>query len=76
MAGDSAIERIVVRLLPDGRMCRTDAAKYLGLEPKTLAQWALRGKGPPILRVGSRCFYRRTDLDAFITNSTNPALSR
>ena len=55
-----------VRVLPDGRMTRENAATYLGLKPKTLAMWAMEGKGPPACRVGSRVFYYKNDLDAFI----------
>ncbi len=62
------IETTPVRVLPDGRMTREDAAAYLGLKPKTLAMWAMEGKGPQICRVGGRCFYFKDDLDAFIVN--------
>ena len=55
-----------VRILPDGRMTREDAAKYLGLKPKTLAMWAMAGKGPKPTRVGGRCFYYQHQLDAFV----------
>ena len=55
-----------VRVLPDGRMTREDAALYLGLKPKTLAMWAVEGRGPKSMRVGGRCFYFKADLDAFI----------
>ena len=60
------IERIRVRILPDGRMTREDAARYLGLKPKTLAQWQMQGRGPTSVRVGGRVFYRQDDLDSFI----------
>jgi hypothetical protein len=60
------IEQVLCRVLPDGRMCRDDAAKYLGLKSKTLAMWSLAGKGPRSVKVGGRVFYYRTDLDAFI----------
>ena len=53
-----------IRLLPDGRMNRQDAAKYLGCSAKTLAMWACEKKGPRIVRVGGRCFYYKKDLDA------------
>ena len=43
-----------------------NAARYLGNEPKTLAQWQLQGKGPRSIKVGGRVFYYRADLDAFI----------
>jgi len=67
--GPSAIELVKVRILPDGRMARGDAARYLGHQPKTLAMWALQGKGPRSLKVGGRVFYFKHDLDAFIRGS-------
>jgi hypothetical protein len=60
------IEQVKVRILPDGRMTRRDAASYLGCAEKTLAMWALEGKGPQSVRVGGRRFYYKTTLDAFI----------
>ena len=57
---------VKVRILPDGRMTRRDAARYLGNAEKTLAMWELQGKGPPSLKVGGRRFYFKDDLDAFI----------
>lgn len=59
-------EEVKVRILPDGRMTRRDAARYLGNAEKTLAMWELQGKGPPSLKVGGRRFYYKDDLDAFI----------
>jgi hypothetical protein len=47
-------------------MARGDAALYLGHQPKTLAMWALQGKGPRSLKVGGRVFYFKEDLDAFV----------
>ena len=60
------VERVRVRVLPDGRMSRADAALYLGNEPKTLAQWALGKKGPRAVKVGGKIFYYKQDLDDFI----------
>ena len=60
------VETIWVRVLPDGRVSRSDAARYLGLKPKTLAMWALSGRGPRSVKVGGRVFYFQEDLDAFI----------
>lgn len=60
------MEAVRCRVLPDGRMSRDDAAKYLGLKVKTLAMWSLAGKGPRAVKVGGRVFYYRNDLDAFI----------
>ena len=60
------VDLVRVRQLPDGRMSRDHAARYLGVEPKTLAHWAMTGKGPRCVKVGGRAFYFRQDLDAFI----------
>lgn len=59
-------EPVRCRVLPDGRMSREDAAKYLGLKSKTLAMWDLAGKGPRSVKVGGRVFYYKVILDAFI----------
>lgn len=61
-----SIDQIRVRVLPDGRVSRNDAAAYLGRKPKTLAMWALERRGPAIVRVGGRCFYRLDDLRRFV----------
>ena len=64
--GDRVVVEVVrVRVLPDGRMTREDAARYLGLKPKTLAMWAVEGKGPRSVLVGGRRFYFKGELDAF-----------
>ena len=66
VAAEVALETVRCRVLPDGRMTREDAARYLGLKEKTLAMWAVQGKGPKSVRVGGRVFYFRGALDAFI----------
>ncbi len=63
---EPAIEQVRVRILPDGRMTRKDAAKYLGRAEKTLAMWEMEGKGPRSVLVGGRRFYFKDVLDAFI----------
>jgi hypothetical protein len=63
---DATIDQVRVRVLPDGRLSREDAAMYLGKSTKTLAMWAMTGKGPKSIRVGGRVFYYQRDLDAFI----------
>ena len=61
-----AVEQVRVRVLPDGRMSRKDAAKYLGRAEKTLAMWEIEAKGPRSVLVGGRRFYFKDALDAFI----------
>ena len=54
-----------VVILPDGRMDRKNAARYLGLAVKTLAMHATRGTGPNFIKRG-RVFYFRDDLDDWL----------
>ena len=66
MQADMNVDQVRVRVLPDGRLTRRDAARYLGVAVKTLAMWAIDGRKPKVHRVGGRCFYYKDDLDAFI----------
>lgn len=50
---------------PFDRLNATEAAEYLGLKPKTLAQWRSDGSGPPFLKYG-RVFYLKSDLEHFL----------
>ena len=69
--GMATIDSVRVRVLPDGRMDRRNAALYIGMKPKTLAMWELEGKGPPSIKVGGRRFYFKADLDRFINGQTS-----
>lgn len=62
------LRQIEVTVLPDGRMDRKNAAKYTGLSVKTLAMYAVSGKGPKFVKRG-RVWYRKDDLDSWL----NPA---
>ena len=53
---EPVIEQIRVRVTPDGRLTRKDAAKYLGRAEKTLAMWQMERKGPPSVLVGGRAY--------------------
>ncbi len=61
-----AFDEVRIRILPDGRLTRADAARYLGRAKKTLEMWAMEGRGPRSVRVGGRIFYFKNDLDSFI----------
>lgn len=44
-----------------------DAARLIGISPRTLKNWRWAGKGPRPTRVSSACvLYRREDLDAWL----------
>lgn len=67
---DDALDRVRVRVLPDGRLTARDASAYLGLKEKTLANMRSHGHGPKPTRVGGRIFYFQKDLDSFIGANT------
>jgi hypothetical protein len=60
------LHHVRVIVAPDGRLSRRDAAAYLSLSPRTLANWQGRGLGPRSHRVGGRRFYYLSDLEAFV----------
>ena len=65
------VERVKVRLLPDGRMTRRDAAKYLGVAVKTVAMWDLENPARlASVKVGGRRFYYKDRLDQVIRGET------
>jgi hypothetical protein len=68
------IRQVSVQVLPDGRMDRRNAAKYLGLSVKTLAMHACRRTGPNFVKRG-RVFYFREDLDHWLKQSDAPGIT-
>ncbi|MGE3745859.1 MAG: DNA-binding protein [Sphingomonadaceae bacterium] len=62
---ETTVKETRVMILPDGRVSRADAAKYLGRKAKTLADWHRLGKGPRSRMVGGRRFYMIDDLSIF-----------
>ena len=59
------LDEVSVNILPDGRLDTHNAAKYLGLSPKTLAMMRCQGDGPSFIKRG-RIFYYKSDLDQWI----------
>lgn len=59
------VEHVSIRVLPDGRVSRAHAAAFLGLSPKTMADWSSKAIGPKGRKVGGRVFYLMQDLEAF-----------
>lgn len=42
-------------------------AALLGVSPRALEAWRLRGEGPSFIRISSRCIrYRRSDVEAWL----------
>lgn len=64
-----------IYIFPDGRMDTANAAKYLGVSPKTMAIMRSMGTGCPYHKIGKAVFYRKDDLDAFIEASRTTSTS-
>lgn len=50
----------------DRLLTRREAANVLSLSIKTLEAWALKGRGPKFVRMGTRVAYRQSDLNRWI----------
>lgn len=58
----------------DDYMTREQLAVEIGLQPKTLAKWANMRKGPPLVKVGRKVFYRKDAVQAWLkSNETRTA---
>jgi hypothetical protein len=52
------------------------AARFLGLQPRTLQAWRHSGGGPPYVVISSRCIrYRIADLEAFAADRVRASTS-
>ena len=50
---------------------RNEAAQYLRCRPQTLAVWHLTHRyGLPLVKVGTKVFYRKSDLDKWLESRT------
>ncbi|EKO3370776.1 helix-turn-helix domain-containing protein [Vibrio fluvialis] len=47
-------------------LTRKEAAQYLRLSPKTLANWAVTGKHLPFSRAGAKIIYRKKDIESYL----------
>ncbi len=54
--------REAVRVTTSGLVARRDAASYLGRQPATLRTWAAQHRGPTVIHIQGRAFYRLADL--------------
>ena len=59
------LNKVKVRILPDGRMDSANTARYIDCSQKTLANLRSAGTGPPYIKRG-RIFYYRADVDAWL----------
>ncbi len=64
--------KVVHSSLPDDTLFNeAQAARYLNLSPRTLAQWRARDLGPPWIRVSARVIrYQRQTLREWLESRT------
>lgn len=62
---EAEFEKVKVVVYPDGRLNTDNAARFLGLSPKTLAIMRSNGTGPCFVKRG-RVFYFLDDLQAWV----------
>ena len=56
----------------DKLLSREAAAETLGVQPNTLAVWAMKGTGPAPTKIGTKSMYRQSVLAAYISKNTMP----
>lgn len=55
---------------PNCLLTSGQAGEYLHVNPRTLANWRVLGRGPRYVRSGARALYRLADLDAYLDAHT------
>jgi len=63
--------RSIIIATPPGGLPSAAAAAYIGIAPKTLANWRALGEGPRYVRLGrshARIVYRVADLDQYLAD--------
>ncbi|OYD25572.1 helix-turn-helix domain-containing protein [Oceanimonas baumannii] len=64
-------QRLAAELDANPRFTRKEAAAYLGLADKTLANWASTGRyGLKYHRCGKKAIYMKADLDAWLAEQS------
>ena len=53
----------------------TQAARYVGLSPRTLERYRVTGEGPRYLKVGRRVLYTQADLDEWLARKVRRSTS-
>lgn len=59
------------------RLSTIEAAQYLGsqISPRSLEAWRVRGGGPVFSRLGKKCVYEISDLDAWVASKRRSSTS-
>lgn len=48
-------------------------SEFIGIPPRTIYNWRLRGEGPPAYRVGRHLRFRRSEVDAWLDGRRDKA---
>ena len=63
-------------LVKEGLLDESEAADYLGLSPRTLQNWRVRGGGPDYVKLSGRMVcYRLVDLNDWVAESIQNSTS-
>lgn len=65
---------IKVNVMPDGRISRKEAAKYIGVSCATMRTWDCIGRHPEYLKkitVSGRVYYMFDDIKLFVEDQIN-----
>ena len=54
-------------------LSREELAEELGVAPSTLGRWATERRGPPLVKVGRRVFYRRSSVRKWLVKREREA---
>jgi excisionase family DNA binding protein len=57
-------------------LTETQAAPVIGVSPRTLQAWRVRGGGPPFVKAGRNVRYRPADLQAWMTDRTRTSTAQ
>ena len=67
---ESLAKRYLSRAEAERYLSRAETAEMIGLQPQTLAKWAVVGMGPKFLKLNARVVrYRLSDVLAFLESS-------
>lgn len=57
----------------DEYLSKSELAKQLGKQPRTLDRWHTERRGPKRTKIGRSVFYRRTDLTCWLAKCAEEA---
>ncbi len=62
-------------ILAPQRLRTPGAAAYLGISPRTMESWRVRGGGPPFLKLGGTVLYDIEDLERYVAENRRHSTS-